>query len=192
MTIPYRGTRWFKCDLHLHTTASKCFQDKAVTPEQWVDRAIEQGLNCVAMTDHNTGFSIDAIKVAAKSKNLTVFPGVEITCDSSKIHLLILFDTSKTTQDIEHFLVRADIKSIHFGEELASTFQSVLQIASLAKTDGALVIPAHIDEYSGLCGLSDDNLKKFYALENINAVQVVHKEFLDKNLKTSGNSELKL
>ena len=36
--ITYKGTRWFKCDLHLHTPASKCFEDKTVTPEQWVDK----------------------------------------------------------------------------------------------------------------------------------------------------------
>ena len=67
--LEYKGTRWYKCDLHLHTIASNCFQDETVTPEQWVDRAIEQGLNCVAITDHNTGTSVDAIKEAAKVKN---------------------------------------------------------------------------------------------------------------------------
>ena len=87
----------FEPDLHLHTIASKCFQDETVTPEQWVDRAIEQGLNCVAITDHNTGTNVDAIKDAARGKNLTVFPGVEITCDTAKVHLLILFDVTKTS-----------------------------------------------------------------------------------------------
>lgn len=61
----FRGTRWFKCDLHLHTPASECFEDKSVTPEQWVNIAIEKGLNCVAVTDHNTGEWIDRIKKAS-------------------------------------------------------------------------------------------------------------------------------
>ena len=85
--ISCKGTRWFKCDLHLHTTASLCFQDREITAPLWVDRAIEQGLNCVAVTDHKTGLSIDEIKAAANGKELTVFPGVEITCDASKVHL---------------------------------------------------------------------------------------------------------
>lgn len=42
----YPGTRWFKCDFHIHTTASECFEDKKITSRAWVDRAIEQGLNC--------------------------------------------------------------------------------------------------------------------------------------------------
>jgi len=124
--LEYKGTRWYKCDLHLHTVASKCFQNQAVTPEQWVDRAIEQGLNCVAVTDHNTGTSIDAIKEAAKDKNLTVFPGVEITCDSAKVHLLILFDVTKTSADISDFLVRADINRDDFYKTKSSTIHADL------------------------------------------------------------------
>jgi hypothetical protein len=189
--IEYKGTRWYKCDLHLHTTASKCFEDKNVKPEQWVDRAIEQGLNCVAITDHNTGTSIDAIKEAAKDKNLTVFPGVEITCDSAKVHLLILFDVTKTSADIRDFLVRADIKADDFGKQTASTVKSIFDIATLANKDGAIVIPAHIDEYNGLGDVSVDNLKKFFSKYNINAVQIVHNEFLNKTLQVSNNDELK-
>ena len=128
MSIDYKGTRWYKCDLHLHTPASKCFQDQTVTPEQWVERALEQGLNCVAITDHNTGLGIDEIKAVAVGKNLTVFPGVEITCDPSKVHLLILFDPSKTSADIRDFLVRADIKAEEFGKQEASTIKSIFDI----------------------------------------------------------------
>lgn len=188
--IPYKGTRWFKCDLHLHTTASKCFQDRNVTPEQWVARAIEQGLDCVAVTDHNTGSSIDAIKSAAAGKNLTVFPGVEITCDPSKVHLLILFDVEKTSADIRDFLVRADIKASDFGEQDAFTSQSIFDIALLANKDGALVIPAHIDEFNGLGSISVSNLEKFYNENNINAVQVVHKEFLNPALQRTDYAAL--
>lgn len=191
MAINYKGTKWFKCDLHLHTPASKCFQDQAVTPEQWVERAIESGLQCVAITDHNTGFSIDAIKVAAQGKELTVFPGVEITCDTSKIHLLILFDVTKTTNDVNDFLIKCDIKREIFGEQEAHTSINIFDVAEIANERGALVIPAHIDEYNGLGSVSIANLEKFYALDCINAVQVVHKEFLNRTLVTTGNTELK-
>jgi dephospho-CoA kinase len=189
--INYKGSRWFKCDLHLHTTASKCFEDQTITPQQWVERAIEQGLNCVAVTDHNTGANIDEIKEAAKDTSLTIFPGVEITCDASKVHLLIIFDTTKTTADIRDFLVRANIKAEDFGKQEAATISSIFEISQLAIKDGALVIPAHIDEYNGLGSVSIGNLKKIYSEYNINAVQVVHKEFLDPSLQTTGNLDLK-
>lgn len=43
------GAKWYKCDFHVHTTASKCFANKDVTPQEWVNAAIEKGLNCVAV-----------------------------------------------------------------------------------------------------------------------------------------------
>jgi len=61
----------------------------------------------------------------------------------------------------------------------------------LANKDGAIVIPAHIDEYNGLGDVSVENLKKFFSEYNINAVQVVHNEFLNKTLQVSDNDELK-
>lgn len=189
--IEFKGSRWYKCDLHLHTTASKCFQEKSVTAEQWVNRAIDQGINCVAVTDHNTGGGIDEIINVARDTNLTVFPGVEITCDSAKIHLLVLFDIDKASQDVQDFLVRANIKREQFGEQTASTTKSIFEIASLAHTDGALVIPAHIDEFNGLGSVSVANLTKLFTECQINAVQVVHKEFLNSALQTTGNTELK-
>ncbi|MDP8217445.1 MAG: PHP domain-containing protein [Candidatus Theseobacter exili] len=185
----FKGTRWYKCDLHLHTTASKCFADDKVTAEQWVARAIEQKLDCVAVTDHNTGTGIDEIVKAAADTSLTVFPGVEITCDTSKIHLLILFDVSKTSEDVRDFLTKCDIERENFGNQDAHTSKSIFKVAEIAKKRGCLIIPAHIDEYSGLGKVSHDNLKDFYELEYINALQVVHKEFLSPDLQTKGNKE---
>ena len=186
----FKGTRWYKCDLHLHTNASKCFYDQCVTAKQWVARAIEQNLNCVAVTDHNTGAGIDEIVKAAADTPLTVFPGLEITCDTSKIHLLIFFDIDKTSEDIGDFLTKCDIERKVFGLQDAHTSKSIFEVAEIAKKKGCLIIPAHIDDHNGLDKVSHDNLKAFYELDYINAVQVVHKEFLSNDLKTKDNTEL--
>jgi len=189
--IEFKGTRWFKCDLHLHTIGSACFQDRSVTSEQWVQRALVQGLNCVAVTDHNTGNQIDSIKAAAAGTDLIVFPGVEITCDTSKVHLLILFDVTKKSSDINDFLIKCNINRADFANQNAFTSDSIFDVAEIAHKEGALIIPAHIDEYNGLGSTSVDNLKKFFELDYINAVQVVHKEFMNPSLVTIGNSTLK-
>lgn len=187
----YKGARWYKCDLHLHTTASKCFVDQDVTAEQWVQAAIDKGLNCVAVTDHNNGILIDDIKKAAEDTDLVIFPGVELTCDSSKVHLLIIFDVNKTSADVRDFLARADIRTCNFEGQEPTTTKNIFDIAELAKIDGAIVIPAHIDEYNGLSSISDENLKKFYEECDVNAVQVVHKEFLNPEIQVKGNQDLK-
>jgi len=66
--IEFKGSKWYKCDLHLHTTESECFTDKDVTSELWIEKAIEKGLNCVAVTNHNTPLGIEKIQAAGKDK----------------------------------------------------------------------------------------------------------------------------
>ncbi|CAM4328527.1 TrlF family AAA-like ATPase [Gillisia limnaea] len=175
----FKGARWYKCDLHLHTTASRCFQDREVTAQQWVDRAIDQGLDCVAVTDHNSPNAIEAIQEVAKDTNLTIFPGVEITCDTSKVHLLVLFDPSKKSTDVGDFLIQCEIKREDFGVQEAKTEKSINQVADIASRNGAIVIPAHIDEFNGLESVGNQNLIDFYKREDINAVQIVHKVFTE-------------
>ena len=41
---------WVKADLHMHTN----YSDGSATPREIVSQAIEQGLNVIAITDHNT------------------------------------------------------------------------------------------------------------------------------------------
>ncbi len=186
--IEFKGSKWYKCDLHLHTTASECFADREVTPEQWVDRAIEQGLHCVAVTDHNTPLGIKAIQEAAKDKPITIFPGVEITCDPSKVHLLILFDPTNGEDEIKSFLSKCDIEHTHYGKQDASTIKSVFEVADIATNKcNALIIPAHIDEFAGINALSHQNLDKFYSRSDINAVQVVHKAFYKNSIPADFN-----
>jgi len=189
--IEFKGSKWYKCDLHLHTTASECFADREVTPDQWVDRAIEQGLHCVAVTDHNTPLGIKVIQAAAKDKPLTIFPGVEITCDSTKIHLLILFNPSKGEEEVKSFLSKCDIEHSVYGDQLASTNKSVVEVANIVRDKcNAIVIPAHIDEFSGIFNLSHQNLIDFYERPDITAVQVVHKAFYENDVPVDFHSQL--
>lgn len=142
-SIDFNGGRWLKCDFHLHTPASLCFKDRNVTPEQWVDRCLEQGLDCVAITDHNTGEWIDRVKPVAEQKGLTIFPGVEITCDTAKVHLLILFDREKGTTEVGDFLIACGIRRDTFAQTTACSPKTCLEIADLATQHGALVIVTH-------------------------------------------------
>lgn len=170
--------KWYKCDLHVHTTASPCFQNQEVTAEQRVDRAIESWLDCIAVTDHNSWLGIDAIQQAVDWKPLVVFPWVEITCDSSKCHLLVLFDSIDWADKISDFLVKCEIKREDFWLESTHSILGATEVATIANKMWAIVIPAHVDQFSGLDGFWDAQIDDLYNLPFINAVQVVHKEFL--------------
>ena len=175
--MDFKGAKWQKCDFHLHTPASKCFRDRQVTAEQWVDKCIEQQLDCVAVTDHNTGAWVDAIKEAAKDKKLTIFPGVELTCDTSKVHILVLFDIDKTTQDVEDFIIKCGIERKNFASSDAYSPKSCKEIIQLAHDSGGLAIPAHIDEFNGLGLLSKKVISELFSLDIVNGAQFVFAEF---------------
>lgn len=79
-----------RADLHLHTTAS----DGRLTPEQLIAKAVERGLNVMAVTDHDTVEGIPtALKAASNFHNLNFIPGVEINTDvpGMEVHMLGYF-----------------------------------------------------------------------------------------------------
>lgn len=181
--IEFKGAKWQKCDFHLHTPASNCFRDRTVTAEQWVDKCLNQHLDCVAVTDHNTGAWVDKIKEAALDKRLVVFPGVELTCDTSKVHILVLFDIDKNTQYVEDFIIKCGIERKDFATSDASSPKSCMEIIQLAHDCGGLAIPAHIDEFNGLGLLSRKVIGEVFSLDILNGAQFVFSEFTQSGLK---------
>ncbi|WP_343009334.1 TrlF family AAA-like ATPase [Clostridium celatum] len=189
MNNNYKGNRWYKCDLHLHTPASECFEDKSITPQQFLDVVIENDIKCIAITDHNTAGWIDNIRDVAKEKDIVVFPGVEVTCSDSKVHLLILFEIDYPKIKIEDFLVKINIDRELFGTTDAHSNKSISEVAKVANEVGAVVIPAHIDDYNGVGIVSSQARREFLNLENINVVQMVNEELIS-NTNNLNNKEI--
>ena len=73
-------------DLHIHSTAS----DGTLTPKEIVKIALEKGLSCISLTDHDTTDGIEKAMEAARGTDLEVIPGVEINTDwdGAEIHIL--------------------------------------------------------------------------------------------------------
>lgn len=73
-------------DLHSHSMVS----DGSLTPEALVERATVQGVNVLALTDHDVTEGLQAARMAAKSRNIRLVPGVEIsvTWNGPTIHVL--------------------------------------------------------------------------------------------------------
>ncbi len=83
-------------DLHTHSNAS----DGTDSPAALIDKAIERGINVLALTDHDTvagwNEAITALSDPSQSSNLKLVLGSEISCqdkDGTSIHMLgLLFD----------------------------------------------------------------------------------------------------
>ncbi|MDR2202806.1 MAG: PHP domain-containing protein, partial [Nitrososphaerota archaeon] len=76
-------TDQIRADLHVHTTYSS---DSLITPKDLIYYAKKNGLNAVAVTDHN--YLEGAVKIAKEVKDFLVIPGMEIS--SSEGHIVAL------------------------------------------------------------------------------------------------------
>ena len=77
-------------DLHLHTTAS----DGRLTPGELINLVARNGLQVVAVTDHDSIEGLaEAMEAARAFPNLTVIPGIELSTDipGDEIHVLAYF-----------------------------------------------------------------------------------------------------
>lgn len=173
--VEYVGLRWYKCDFHLHTMNSECYRDREKdSVRDWVKATRDKGLECVAITDHNDFRGIDEIKKQCQENGIIAFPGVELSCESSKVHLLIIFDVSENGEKVQTFLNQVEIYGDLLGKSKNTCRGDIFEVCTKAKKMGALVIAAHIDDFSGICEISYDNIKKVLCRDYLDAVQVVN------------------
>ncbi len=76
-----------RADLHNHTHFSP---DSILSPRRFVARAVRRGLNCIAVTDHNTMRGVAAVQEAAANTGLRVIPGEEIRTAEGEVLGLFL------------------------------------------------------------------------------------------------------
>jgi hypothetical protein len=114
-------TKWWKCDLQVATPAwhfrmpsSPAFditndEGRRAFADHYMQGLVARGVDVIALADHNTGEWIDVMVEAGKRANVVVFPGCEVTTGSGAdgIHLIIIGDPSKTSQDFDRLLAGA-------------------------------------------------------------------------------------
>ena len=81
--------RRYRADLHIHSCLSPC-GELTNYPRRIVERAVEEGLDIIAVTDHNTAENAAAAIRAADGTGLTVLPGMELTSEE-EVHILGIF-----------------------------------------------------------------------------------------------------
>lgn len=137
-------------DFHVHSPVSACYEDNMrpeanlhTQPEEIVEAATRAGLDAIAITDHNSGKGLDAIREAAARRGLVVFPGTEITTRGG--HLLAIFE-----QDTSAALITGLVRALGFdeakeGQGYEETRVWLDEVARMVTERGGLAIAAHID-----------------------------------------------
>jgi PHP family Zn ribbon phosphoesterase len=151
-------------DLHLHTLLSPC-ADNSMTPVAILGRALELGLEVVAITDHNTAENVAAFVDKGKEIGIKVFPGMELQTRED-VHLVCLFEQLEQVIEWQEIVYEKlpDLKNKKeiFGEQwvvdqegqkireverllLVGTTLSVEEAVAIVHKLGGLCIAAHID-----------------------------------------------
>lgn len=192
----YPGSRWWTFDFHTHTPASRDTpwhtQNLSLGPEDWLLRYMAAKIDCVAVTDHNSGAWVDLLKQAyaqmkaqaeagwsaAGFRELTIFPGVEISANGG-VHVLAIFDPAATTSDIDSLLGAVGYSATK-GDSDGETSKAVAEVMAEVLRAGAIPIPAHADAGKGLlrvnpgtlqCALSPHSVKQALEVEGLLAVE---------------------
>jgi ABC-type lipoprotein export system ATPase subunit/predicted metal-dependent phosphoesterase TrpH len=190
------GSRWWKFDFHTHTPASMDYGKadhqikNTMTPHQWLMDYVSKGIECIAVTDHNSGKWIDSLKLEAEKlrengHRIYIFPSVEITTHGN-IHILGIFDTDKDSGYISQII--GAVK--YFGSEGDSdavTEYSPQEVISEIIERGGVAIPAHIDKPSGLCTVHKSGSTLQQILKKASAVEIIrsHAEYESSNPNSS-------
>ncbi len=172
-----------KYDLHVHSGLSPCAEND-MTPCNIVGFAKLNGLDMVAISDHN---AIGNVKVAievGKAYGVTVVPAMELQT-AEDIHVLCLFPSYEALKVFYDFVGFYDIKNRPeiFGnqylydcdDEIVGEEERLLLNASKISCDdikeivdgfGGIAIPAHVDrEENGMVAVLGTVTEEFTAVE---------------------------
>ena len=176
----------FNCDLHVHTCLSPC-AELDMHPMALVQKALEANLDMIAICDHNSSANVPYVINAARTSQLKILPGMEITT-SEEVHLLAIFDSLSNLislqniidqhlpgeNDEERFGVQAivnengEVEGINNQLLIGATDLSLDTLIGYIHQFDGLAIAAHIDRESfsvlSQLGFIDDNAG-FDALE---------------------------
>jgi hypothetical protein len=160
-------------DLHIHSALSPCSEND-MTPGNIVGMAFINGLDLIALTDHQSCANVRSAIAAADNlraqnkKAPVILPGMEIEC-SEGFHLLAYFPDPDTADQYEMYLTKhrliipnrpeifGDQYLFDITDEICGTMSDLLltsvdlasgQIETTVRDAGGLIIPAHIDRHS--------------------------------------------
>ncbi|CCN40177.1 putative PHP N-terminal domain protein [Vibrio nigripulchritudo FTn2] len=165
------GSSWFKVDFHCHSPGSDDYPKplssidatSGCTPREWLLAQMNNEIDCVVLSDHNTGIWIDKVidELAELRKShhesdvngfreITIIPAVELTA-AGNCHVLGLFDESTKSEHISHVVGACGLDSTHDkGNHQTILRSGVPQVISEIKRAGGIAILAHIDKPKGI------------------------------------------
>ncbi|MEA4815643.1 MAG: PHP domain-containing protein [Lachnospiraceae bacterium] len=157
----------FSYDLHIHSALSPC-GDNDMTPNNIVNMAMLQGLDIIAVTDHNSCGNVEAAIKVSEGTGVLVVPGMEAET-SEGIHVVCFFPDIKIAMKA-HDIIKNRLPGIKnkekiYGEQfymdatdeitgkeenllVVSSDISIYELFDIVSDLGGACVPAHVDRES--------------------------------------------
>ncbi len=145
-------------DLHIHSCLSPC-GDNDNTPNNIVGMGVLNGLQIMALTDHNTCRNCPAFFEAAKRQGIIPIPGMELTT-AEDIHMVCLFPTLEQAMEFDRAIQERRIlipnRTDIFGDQYVMDGQDEIvdiepHLLSNATTVSVEEAPVLTERYGGVC-----------------------------------------
>lgn len=154
-------------DFHLHSALSPC-GDMDMTPNNIVNMAMLNGLNAIAVSDHNTTGNVAAAMEVGRNVGVTVVPAMEVAT-AEEVHILTLYPTLGAAEFVAKQVYEAlpDIPNqpeifgqqalMNAADEIVGQEEKLLinacrlsmeDLFHLVAETGGVFIPAHVDRHS--------------------------------------------
>lgn len=154
-------------DLHIHSCLSPCADDD-MTPVNIAGFAKLNGIDVIAVADHNSAWNLPALAKACQAYELLFIPAIEATTQE-EIHILTYFPTVKQALEMGKLLYdhlpEFEYDHTIWGRQLvvdendtvlwepdklltSATDLDVYEIKAACESLGGLAIPAHVDKDS--------------------------------------------
>jgi PHP family Zn ribbon phosphoesterase len=154
----------YRADLHIHTVLSPC-GDLEMSPGNIVEKAVEKGLDIIAVTDHNHTGHVKLTRELGARKGIWVVYGAEINT-REEVHCLTYFDNDEQViefqQEMEGNLQKIPNDASLFGSQLIVDEQEQIleelnfslypglnwgieEAAAVVHGLGGLFVPAHVN-----------------------------------------------
>lgn len=149
-------------DLHCHSTAS----DGTLAPADVVRRAAQQGVDVLALTDHDSTDGLDEAYEEATSSGLRLIPGLEIstTWQGKLLHVVGLDidpESSELRQGIAGLQAMRDKRASDMGKSLAKAGFSDAEDAARELAGDGMVTRTHYARYLIDAGAARDMKQVF-------------------------------
>ena len=174
---PYRGARFYRCALQVNphhyaqTFRGQASQGDALShAQEIVEKAVEMGIEVLAVTDHNSVDGVAAFRSASLHRPVQIFPGFELS-SSEGVHLLCLYSPDTGGDQLSRYLGECGIRDTSPSTELAT--KSFAQILDVVDSQGGIIIAAHVTNNNGLFKvLSGQPRIRAWRDENLLAIQI--------------------